>query len=195
MNIYSAAVTLFLIMNPLGNVPVFISTLQHTDPKRRLFIIAREAIFALLILNAFLFSGREILHGLQVSESALNMAGGIILFLIAIKLIFPPSKVEADTPTSEPFLVPLAIPLFAGPATMAMTILLADQYPKSIWHIFIALLLAWGISSVILLASAQLSKLLGQRGLTAIERLMGMILTTVSVQMFFTGIQHFFNLS
>ena len=194
MNLYTATITLFLVMNPLGNIPIFISALQHIPPKRRNKIIMREASFAFIILAVFLFTGRPILEGLQVTSSALSIAGGIILFLIAIRLIFPASKEKNEEPTGEPFLVPLAVPLFAGPATMAMVMLLANQEDHSILFTFLALILAWLLSSFLLLLGSAISRFLGKRGLIALERLMGMILTTISVQMFLTGIQEYFHL-
>lgn len=193
MNLYTAAFTLFLIMNPLGNIPVFINTLKHVKPKRQLYIIIREALFALAILLVFLLAGHPILRGLQVSESALSVAGGIILFIIAIRLIFPTATITDRKPKGEPFLVPLAIPLFAGPATMAMLMLMSSQQTDHLGKTFIALLIAWFASSSVLLASTSLSKFLGERGLIAIERLMGMLLTTISVQMLLSGIATFFH--
>jgi multiple antibiotic resistance protein len=191
MNLYTATLTLFFVMNPLGNIPVFVSVLQHIEPKRQKKIIIRESFIALLILVLFLFSGKKILHSMNISESALSIAGGMILFLIAIKMIFPGYEVR-DIPKAEPFLVPLAVPLFAGPAAMTMTMLLAEQ---NIWTTFIALLISWAISSTLLLASFRISKIMGVRGLTAVERLMGMLLTTLAIQMFLSGINSYFNLS
>lgn len=194
MNIYSAAITLFLVMNPLGNIPVFITSLQHLDPKRRAKIIFREAIFALIILIIFMFSGKYIILGLQVSPPALSIAGGVVLFLIAIRLIFPQPKTSNDKQIGEPFLVPLAIPLFAGPATMATSILLANENPGHSFSLLAALVLSWAVSSSILLLSSKFSEWLGEKGLLALERLMGIFLTTIAIQMFLSGIQQFFML-
>lgn len=195
MNIYSMAVALFLVLNPLGNIPVFITTLQHVEPKRRHWIIFRECVLALIILMAFLFAGHSILKGLNISEAALGISGGIILFLIAIRLIFPAPKYDKEKQTGEPFLVPLAVPLVAGPATMATLMLLGTQNKGHQFDLFIALLCAWIVVTITLLSSTLLSRFLGIRGLTALERLMGMLLTTLAVQMFLNGIQHFFHLN
>lgn len=196
MNLYSATITLFLVMNPLGNIPIFISTLKNIPQKRRMRIIVREACFAFLILSAFLFSGEYILEGLQITASVLSIAGGIVLFVIAIRLIFPQEKErKPETTEEEPFLVPLAIPLFAGPATMATIMLLGEQQHGSIWYTFIALIIAWAVASTLLLSSSSLSRFLGKRGLIAIERLMGMILITISIQMFLSGIETYFHLA
>lgn len=191
LNLYAAAITLFFVMNPLGNIPVFVSVLQHIEPKRQKKIIIRESFIALLILLVFLFAGKHILHSLNVSESALSIAGGMILFLIAIKMIFPGYEAR-DIPKAEPFLVPLAVPMFAGPAAMTMTMLLAEQ---NIWITLIALLISWALSAAILIACFRISKLMGVRGLTAVERLMGMLLTTIAIQMFLSGINNYFHLS
>lgn len=181
-------------MNPLGNIPVYLAALRHVSPKRRTRIIIREALFAFVILCAFLVGGHRILQALQVSESALGIAGGLLLFLIAIRLIFPAYDHEEQQANREPFLVPLAIPLFAGPATMTTVMLLVDQAKYSTFKIFIALTIAWIVSSSILLASSRISKFMGDRGLTALERLMGMVLTAIAVQMLLTGIKAYFQL-
>ncbi len=195
MTLYSAAITLLLVMDPLGNIPVFLSVLNSVEPKDRKRIILRESFFALLILIAFLFYGKYILEGMHISDPALSISGGIILFLIAIKMIFPGEEHERRPKhLGEPFIVPLATPLVAGPSTMAMVMLLGNQSPNHIWLWALALFIAWFICTLILVFSDALRKLLGERGLTAIERLMGMILTTMAVQMFLTGIEQFFHL-
>lgn len=194
MNLYTITLTIFLVLNPLGNIPVFIATLSHVSPRRRFRIILREALFAFIILNLFLFAGQKILRGINVTESALGIAGGIVLFLIAIRLVFPDNHDREEKTRGEPFLVPLAIPLFAGPAAMTTVMLLADQRGNKIWFVFTALVIAWLISSLILLASSRISNLLGKQGLAALERLMGMILTTIAIQMLLTGIQGYFHL-
>lgn len=191
MTFYTAAITLFLVMDPLGNIPVFLSLLEHLEPRRRRQIIVREMILALGILTAFLFLGKYILEGLHVSEPALSIGGGVVLFLIAIKMIFPrPEQVATSgEDEGEPLLVPLAVPLVAGPSAMAMVILFATQYPRRILSWFLALLIAWLASSLILLSADFLRRYLGRRVITAVERLMGMILITVSVEMLLNGIQ------
>ncbi|MBV8803306.1 MAG: NAAT family transporter [Gammaproteobacteria bacterium] len=194
MTLYTATITLILIMDPLGNIPMFLSILHGVNPNRRKFIIFRESCTALLILTIFLFFGKYILEGMQISEPALGIAGGIILFLIAVRMIFPHEEGEKRKSSGEPFIVPLAIPLIAGPSTMTMVMLLANQFPQHVGLWFLALAIAWLISTIFLVFADSLRKILGDRGLTAIERLMGMILTTMAVQMFLTGIQDFFHL-
>lgn len=192
MTLYSATITLLLVMDPLGNIPLFLSMLNHVDPKRRQRIILREAFIALIILSLFLFFGQYILEGMHISQPALAIAGGIILFLIAIRMIFPHNGSEdKPRPKMEPFIVPLAVPLIAGPSTMTMVMLLANQAPYDTSRWFLALLAAWFITTVVLVFADFLRKILGERGLTAIERLMGMILTTMAVQMLLTGFEQF----
>lgn len=193
MTLYSAAMTLLLVMDPLGNIPIFLSTLNNVNPHRRKKIIFRESVIALIILVVFLFFGKYILEGMRISDPALGIAGGIILFLIAIRMIFPHEDLEKRPKhIGEPFIVPLAIPLVAGPSTMTMIMLLASQQPKHMGLWFLALLIAWGICTTILVFADNLRDILGERGLIAIERLMGMVLTTMAVQMFLTGIKSFF---
>ncbi len=194
VDIYSAAITLIIVMDPLGNIPVFLTVLNNVEPHRRSWVIVREALIAYFILILFLFAGQHILSGLHVTESALGIGGGIILFLIAIKMIFPPNEEQRDKVIGEPFIVPLAIPLTAGPSAIATILLLATQEPTMLLSWLAALTIAIVLCTVVLLCAGKLRHILGQKGLVAIERLMGMILTTVSVQMFLDGINHYFKL-
>lgn len=192
MTLYSATITLLLVMDPLGNIPLFLSVLNHVSPKKRQKIILRETFIAFVILVFFLFFGQYILQGMHISEPALEIAGGIILFLIAIRMIFPPENHENRAREKhEPFIVPLAVPLIAGPSTMTLVMLMASQEPSKTMLWFVALAIAWFITTVILVFADSLRKVLGERGLIAIERLMGMILTTMAVQMFLAGLAEF----
>jgi len=192
MTLYSAAFLLFLVMDPLGNVPVFLTVLKDVDPVRRRMIIIRELFIALGVLLLFLFFGRFIMEILALNEPSLSIAGGIILFLIALRMIFPsPEGMFGHHPDREPFIVPLAIPLVAGPSAMASILLLVTREPARLFDWLAALTGAWGATALILIASTPLSRALGLRGLTAIERLMGMILTTIAVQMLLNGIRLF----
>lgn len=193
MTIYTAAITLFLVMDPLGNIPVFLTLLEPMGPRRRRRIIVREMIIALAILTAFLFFGKYILAGLHVSEPALSIGGGVVLFLIAVRMIFPGVRTQNDAGDTqqEPLLVPLAVPLVAGPSAMAMVILFATQYPEQLLSSFLALLIAWFASSAILVSAEVLRKYLGRRVITALERLMGMILITIAVEMLLSGVRTF----
>lgn len=194
MDTWSAAIMLFLIMDPLGNLPVFMSVLKMIEPKRRRIILIRELLFALGILFVFLFSGQAVLDFLHVKQETVSIAGGIILFLIALRMIFPqPGGTSGLAVGEEPFLVPLAIPMVAGPSTLAALILLSNQNPDKMVELSIALGAAWTVSATILFFSGAFHRLLGERGLTAMERLMGMILVMIAIQMFLDGIGNYFS--
>jgi len=195
MNLYTATITLILVMDPLGNVPMFLSILNSANPGRRKWITLRETFIAFIILLGFLFFGKYILQSMQISQPALSVAGGIILFLIAIRMIFPHEEDPyRNKQIGEPFIVPLAIPLVAGPSSLAFVMLLASQSPNHMWLWTLSLSISWFVCTIVLVFADILRKILGERGLTAIERLMGMVLTTMAVQMFLTGIQQFFRL-
>jgi len=189
ITILSATVLLILVMDPLGNVPLFLVALKDVAPERHRRVVTRELCIALAVMVVFLFFGRHILELFQISQHALSIAGGIILFLIAVRMIFPSTGgLFGDSPSGEPFIVPLAIPLVAGPSTLITLTLLVSREPDRWPSFFLALILAWLISVVVLLASNLLSRLLTEKGLIALERLMGMILTAVAVQMLMTGV-------
>ena len=184
--LWATAITLFLIMDPLGNVPIFLVVLEHVAEHRRRYIILRELIIALIVMLLFLFAGPAMLRTLGISPEAVAIAGGLVLLIIAIRMIFPlrGSSVmgDDDEDHGEPLLVPLAIPLLAGPSLLATLMLRAGQ-DDLLHHTLPALLLAWAASAVILLASPFLYRIFGNRGLKAMERLMGMVLICISVQM------------
>lgn len=191
-DIFSAAIMLFLIMDPMGNLPIYMSILKSIDEKRRKWVILRELCIALFILLVFLFSGQALLDFLKVEQETVSIAGGIILFVIAIKMIFPkPGGVMNLPEGEEPLIVPLAVPMIAGPSTMAALILLANQQPDKMWHWSLALLIAWALSAAILLMSNTIHRLVTDKGLRAIERLMGMILIMIAIQMLLNGITAF----
>ena len=192
MTVLSAVITLILVMDPFGGIPIFLSLLKHSSARRRRMIILREMVIALGILALFLFFGKFILSGLHISQPALNISGGVILFLIALRMIFPRRTEEENNGESEePIVVPLAVPLIAGPSTLATVILLATGYPDTILRWLLALMIAWCVALLILLFADLLRKLLGNRVIQAIERLMGMILTTMAVQMLLSGVRDF----
>jgi len=190
MDIISAATLLFLVMDPLGNVPVFLSVLDDVAPERRTRVLVRELLLALVVLVLFLFFGQYVLGFLQLSEHSIRIAGGIILFLIALKMVFPVARSAhaAEDIDGEPLLVPLAIPFVAGPSAMAVVMLLATNDPSRMTDWLLALFAAWLLSSIILVSATGLKKFLGRRGLIAMERLMGMLLIAIAVQMLLEGI-------
>ncbi|MGL4475059.1 MAG: YhgN family NAAT transporter [Shewanella sp.] len=189
METWSAAVMLFLIMDPLGNLPIFASILRHIEPKKRRRVLVRELLISLVIMMMFLFAGESILNFLNLRSESVSIAGGIILFLIAIKMIFPqPGGVTGLAAGEEPFIVPMAIPLMAGPSILAALILLAHTDPHRMVDWTLALTSAWALSAVILMFHQVFTRVLGEKGLTAMERLMGMVLVMLSVQMFLDGV-------
>ncbi|CAH0527357.1 YhgN family NAAT transporter [Vibrio hippocampi] len=192
MDILSAATMLFLIMDPLGNLPIVLSILKHLDPKRRRKVLIRELCFALVILMLFLFAGKSILSFLHVEPETLSISGGIILFIIAIRMIFPQAgSVTGLAAGEEPFIVPMAIPMLAGPSVIASLLLLSSQNPDALQEMSLAVLLAWGATFLILMFYDFFNKLLGERGLKAVERLMGLLLVMISTQMFLNGVRSY----
>jgi len=193
---YSTLILFFLVMNPLGNLPVFIAVLEGETPERYRFIVLRESLIALGVLLLFLFCGNEILKYLQITKASIELAGGIILFLIAIKLVFSTAGNDvgsAKAPQKEPFIVPLAIPLFAGPAAMSTAILVGGRAGTSgLLTGAAALFTAWGICTVILLSGRYAGRFMGPKALSALESLMGLLLTTIAVEMMIRGIKYAF---
>jgi multiple antibiotic resistance protein len=191
MTILSAGIMLFLVLDPLGNVPFFLSVLKEVPPRRRRWVMARELLIALGVLVAFLLGGRELLAIMHLRQEAISIAGGIVLFLIAIKMVFPPANGGIFGPPGqgEPFIVPLAIPGVAGPSAMAALLLLTSTQPGRQVEWGLALFAAWLATAVILLSSTWLFKLLGESVLTALERVMGMLLIALSVQLFLGGLE------
>jgi MarC family membrane protein len=189
MEIVSAAILLFLIMDPLGNIPVFLSLLKGLPAGRRHFVLAREMLIALAVLLVFLYSGQALLELLHLRQESVSIAGGIVLFLIGIRMIFPPRDgIFGDIPEGEPFIVPMAIPCVAGPSTIAALMLLANDGTGRRLEWTLALVAAWVATAAILFAATALYRWLGERTLTALERLMGMLLVAISVQMFLDGV-------
>jgi len=194
MTLASAAILLFLIMDPFGNMVTFNSLLGGVQPRRRVIVILRESLIAFAILLLFLFTGRWVLAFLGLQSSTLSISGGIILFLIALGMVFPRKSVMAPEPgelEGEPLIVPLAIPLIAGPSSIAALLLMASKEPDKMGQWALALTLAWLTATAILAASVPLFRFLGRRGSAAIERLMGMLLVMIAVQMFLDGIKSY----
>ncbi len=192
MTTLSAALLLFLVMDPLGNIPLFMTTLKKVEAKRQRIVVVRELLIALVVLVGFLFLGQYLLQLLNLTQTALTTAGGIILMIIAIKMIFPTrhAGLQEDV-EGEPFIVPLAIPYVAGPSAMATALLMMSGDPSRWFDWFLAVLIAWFASALIIYFSGYFARFLGEKGLIAIERLMGMLLVTIAVQMLLNGIAEF----
>ena len=192
MSIASAALLLFLILDPLGNIPVFLSMLRNLPPRRQRIVLARELLIALVVLMLFLWCGKYALELMHLRKESVSIAGGIVLFLIGIRMIFPPPEgLMGEIPDGEPFIVPMAIPLVAGPSGMAAVILMGSNDPTRLGDWSLALMIAWAATAAILFSATYLYKWLGQRALVALERLMGMLLVAISVQMLLDGISSY----
>ena len=187
----SATVLLILITDPIGNIPIFANALRDVDPKRRQWIVIREIAIAFCVLMTFLFFGSAFLKFMNLSALSLQLAGALILFLIALRMVFPPTVgggcaacvPQMDTNKQEPLIVPLAIPAIAGPSAMATVMLLASQAPeqKLLWVGVIGC--AMLVSALVLLLSGWIERVVGERVVVAGERLMGLILVALSVEM------------
>lgn len=189
MPIQNAALLFFFVISPLGIVPAMLAALKNVDPAKHRRIIVRECLIALGIMLVFMFSGQGLLNMVSISIPAMTAAGGVMLMLIALRLIFPTQeknmRVEVD---DEPFIVPIAIPYIAGPSILATELLLVSQEPGR-WPVWLgAVMIAWTATLIILLLGSSLRTFLGDRGLMAMERLMGMILILIATQMLLNGI-------
>ncbi|RDY61519.1 MarC family protein [Flagellimonas nanhaiensis] len=192
-SIWAAAVLLFFLMDPLGNIPILLSVLKGISPKRQRIIILRELFIALGVLILFLFTGEALLDFMHIKQESVTIAGGIILLIIGLRLIFPRSEgVIGKQPSGEPFVVPIAIPMIAGPSVLAMLILMTKNEPHQITNWFFAVIIAWAMTAILLLMAPFLYRILKERGLAAIERLMGMLLVMMAVQMLSNGIKVIF---
>ena len=187
----SAVVILLLVMDPLGNIPIFANALRHVAPERRAFVILREVLIAFLLLLAFMFVGDRFLRVMNLSELSLQIAGAVILFLIALRMIFPGGHPVAEPLQGEPLIVPLAIPALAGPSALATVLLLVSQAPARRMEWVAALCVTMAVCAVVLVLAERIQRVLGDRLVTAFERLMGLILTAMSVEMLLGGIREF----
>jgi len=188
----SAVVLLLLVTAPIGNIPLFVSLLRQVDPKRRVRVIVRECAIALAALLIFALFGSSLLELFGLSDRSLNLAGGVILFLIALRMIFRvPEGIFGETLSGEPFIVPLAIPSIAGPATIATVVLLVSRAPQRLPEWLLAVTVAVGVSLVVLVFAERISRWVSERVLAAFERLMGLLLTAIAVEMLLRGIEGF----
>jgi MarC family membrane protein len=190
--VFSAGVLLLLVIDPFGNVPVVMATLRGCDPARRRRIVLRECLIAYAILVAFMLGGRTFLAWLQLSRESLAIAGGLILFLIALRMVFRhPDGLFGDVPGAEPLIVPLAVPAIAGPSALATVMLMVSREPTRLPEWLVALTGAMLLTTLVLAGATRLTRVLGERGMLAIERLMGLVLTALAVQMLLDGIRTF----
>jgi len=192
MSLLSAVVLLILVFDPFGNIPYVVSALKSVPAPRRARVVMRECLIAYAVLVAFLFGGKTFLDLLGLSEMALTIAGGVILFLIALRMAFPGSEnALGEVSHGEPLVVPIAIPAIAGPSALATVLVMASREPSRIGDWLVALTAAMAVSVVVLVSAERISRYLGERGIIAMERLMGLILTAIAIEMLLSGMQQF----
>ncbi|WP_140632456.1 MarC family protein [Methylibium rhizosphaerae] len=190
----SAFVLLLLVLDPFGSLPIFISVLRGVEPARRTRVAVREVAIAFGVLVTFMFAGQGFLSLMHLSERSLEVAGGVILLIIAIRMIFSSGSeiYSSDGGAREPFIFPLAVPLLAGPSAMATVLLLASRQPDRITEWLGALTAAMAVSGIVLLAADRIRKLLGHSMVSALEKLMGLVLTAIAVEMVLAGLKRYF---
>ncbi len=184
----SATILLLLITDPLGNIPIFVNGLKAVPDHRRKWVILREVLIAFAVLLAFMFAGQAFLRAMNLSAVSLQIGGAMVLFLIALRMVFPPPPGDNPVPDHEPLIVPLAIPALAGPSALA-TVLLVSQAPERRLEWVAALSLTMLVCAVVLLTADRLQRIVGARVISAFERLMGLILVSISVEMFISGLR------
>jgi MarC family membrane protein len=192
LDIVSATILLILVMDPFGNMPLVISVLKNVEPGARTRVVLRECAIAYAVLLAFMFGGHQFMQLLRLSDNALAIAGGLILFLIALRMAFPHSEaVHSESGEEGTFIVPLAIPAIAGPSALATVLLLVSREPQRIFEWVAALSLATLVSVLVMTSALRISRWIGKRGITAMERLMGLVLTAIAVEMLLDGVERF----
>jgi MarC family membrane protein len=192
VDIVSATILLILVMDPFGNMPLVISVLKNVDPGARNRVVLRECAIAYAVLLAFMFGGHQFMQLLRLSDTALGIAGGLILFLIALRMVFPHAEgIFGETGETGTFIVPLAIPAIAGPSALATVLLLVSREPQRVFAWVAALSLATLASALVMISAQAISRWIGKRGMIAMERLMGLVLTAIAVEMLLAGIERF----
>ena len=187
----SATILLILITDPIGNIPIFANALKNVAVERRPWVILREVLIAFVLLLTFMFVGDGFLRVMNLSELSLQIGGGVILFLIALRMVFPPPNAAAPEMVGEPLIVPLAIPALAGPSALATVLLLVSQAPGRRMEWIAALCVTMTVSAIVLVLAERIQRVAGDRFVVALERLMGLVLVAVSIEMMLRGIKTF----
>jgi MarC family membrane protein len=187
----SATILLILITDPVGNIPIFANALKHVAPERRPKVILREILIAFALLLTFMFIGESFLRVMNLSDLSLQIGGGVILFLIALRMVFPPPAATEGEIMTEPLIVPLAVPAIAGPSALATVLLLVSQQPDKRLEWIGALCVTMLISAVVLVSAERIQRWIGTRLVVAVERLMGLVLVSVAIEMMLRGIKTF----
>lgn len=188
-SLISITIVIIFVIDPFGNVPLLLSALKEVDKSRHIRVILRELLIGLVILLVFLFFGQPFMDLFHLETESITIAGAIIFFVIGIKLIFPSKGQNLYATDGEPLIVPIALPMIAGPSTLATLLVLSNSWPDKQLSLMVALLLAWLFTAVVMLAAPFLYKILREKGLAALERLMGMLLLIMAVQMFINGLR------
>lgn len=189
----SALILLLLVLDPLGSLPVFIPIMRSVPRERRPLVAVREVAIAFGVLAAFMFAGEHFLGLMRLSERSLEVAGGVILLIIAIRMIFGSEGGVYGVPDGrEPLIFPLAVPLLAGPSAMATVLLLASRQPDRMWHWVGALAVAMLVSGIVLVMADRIRRWIGDSMVAAIEKLMGLVLTAIAVEMILAGLKRYF---
>jgi MarC family membrane protein len=189
---FSAVMLLLLVADPFGNIPIFISALREVPPQRRLMIVLRECLIAFIVLSVFVFVGRPFLQTLGLSELALQIGGGVVLMIVALRMVFPSSEgVYGTAPGGEPFIVPLAVPALAGPSALATVMLLVSKDPSRSLEWVGAIAVVMAVSALVLVFAGRIQALLGERVTLAFERLMGLVLAAIAVELMLRGVRSF----
>ncbi|MDQ1237491.1 MAG: hypothetical protein O5V64_321 [Wigglesworthia glossinidia] len=195
----SNIIWLFFIIDPFGNLPIIISMLHKYDTDKQRLIILREMFIALIFMTIFLFFGENILSLFNLKIEIISISGGIILFLMAIKMIFQENQniknIKSQHHDQVPFIIPIAIPLLAGPGMFSTLVFLSQRNKVDILYIFYSLIISWSLSLIVLLCFITIFKLFNNKGVNELERFMGLILIMLSIQIFLDGIKNYFNLT
>ncbi|MCY7306560.1 MAG: MarC family protein [Rhodoferax sp.] len=187
----SATILLLLITDPFGSIPIFANALRNVPPRRRPWVILREVLIAFVLLLTFMFIGDAFLRVMNLSGLSLQIAGGVILFLIALRMVFPPPESDNPALLGEPLIVPLAVPALAGPSALATVMLVVSEAPERRLEWIAALSVTMLVCAVVLVLAERNQKVLGERFIIAVERLMGLILVAVAVEMLLRGLKQF----
>jgi MarC family membrane protein len=189
----SALILLLLVLDPLGSLPIFIPIMNTVPRERRYWVAAREVTIAFAVLFAFMFFGEAFLRVMRLSERSLEVAGGVILLMVAIRMIFSHEGGVYGTPEGkEPMIFPLAVPLLAGPSAMATVLLLASRQPERVMTWVAALTCAMAVSGAVLMLCDRIRRWVGDSVVSAVEKLMGLVLTAIAVEMILAGLKRYF---
>lgn len=191
MDFAATTLLLFFVLDPLGNIPIYLSQLRAVPEQRRRYVTIRELAIAYLLLVFFFFAGTTFMKMLALDLAAVKIAGGIVLFLIALRMVFPTPEgpLGSSGQKTEPFIVPLAVPAVAGPGALSVVLLLRDANPDATLTLFGAMSVAWLVSALILASASRLQRVLRDEGILAMERLMGLVLVVIAVQMFLDALR------